>query len=374
MIWEEESNMSQGNPSNLRFSLEESVWFQKGQEVSQLLSISLDPNITIQDSEQYVTIQGALELTGEYHRDESTEDSMNEPPSTLRFIQSVEEREEGVCEFTHYFPVDITIPNNRIERLDDIDVQVESFDYMFPERSCMKLHANLTISGLYGDQQHVAYTEDENNVLELDTVERSTVQDQEEEEEDTSREEEQTEINFSLPEENEKGEDVFVAEAKQEPEVVEEEPVLNRSLPILEPQEEEPIDMPEVSFIANRYEEKKQEAEEIFEVKQVEETKPVQELEEVTDELESSSEEVKPQKKKVKGKKSMSLTEFFARKEDEEQLTKVKVCIVQPNDTIDLISERYDVTPQTLMRANQLELNQEVHEGQVLYIPVAVTN
>lgn len=70
----------------------------------------------------------------------------------------------------------------------------------------------------------------------------------------------------------------------------------------------------------------------------------------------------------------MSLTEFFARKEDEEQLTKVKVCIVQPNDTIDLISERYDVTPQTLMRANQLELNQEVHEGQVLYIPVAVTN
>lgn len=362
--------MSQGNPSNLRFSLEESVWFQKGQEVAQLLSISLDPNITIQDSEQYVTIQGALELRGEYHRDESTEESGNEPPSTLRFIQSVEEREEGVCEFTHYFPVDITIPNNRIERLDDIDVQVESFDYMFPERSCMKLHANLTISGLYGDQQHVAYTEDENNVLELDTVERASV----DEEEDSAREEVQTEINFTLPEENEKDEEVFVAEAKQQPEVVEEEPVLNRSLPILEPHEEEPIDMPEVSFIANRYEEKKQEAEEIFEVKQVEETKPVQQHEEVKDEFESSSEEeIKQQKKKVKGKKSMSLTEFFARKEDEEQLTKVKVCIVQPNDTIDLISERYDVTPQTLMRANQLELNQDVYEGQVLYIPVAVT-
>ncbi len=62
-------------------------------------------------------------------------------------------REEGSCEFSHRFPVDITIPNNRIQSIYDIDVIVESFDYSFPERSCLKLSAELTISGLYDSAQ-----------------------------------------------------------------------------------------------------------------------------------------------------------------------------------------------------------------------------
>ena len=62
-------------------------------------------------------------------------------------------REEGNCEFSHRFPVDITIPNNRIQSIYDIDVIVESFDYSIPERSCLKLSAELTISGLYDSSQ-----------------------------------------------------------------------------------------------------------------------------------------------------------------------------------------------------------------------------
>ena len=148
--------MSQGNPSFLRFSLEESVWFQKGQEVADLISISLDPNIFIKENEQYVTIQGALELSGEYRRNEIGGEEDEDSFAAPKFIQVVEDRGEGINEFTHFFPVDITIPNNRIENLNDIDVIIESFDYVFPERSCMKLTANLTITGLYGDQQHAS--------------------------------------------------------------------------------------------------------------------------------------------------------------------------------------------------------------------------
>jgi stage VI sporulation protein D len=148
--------LSQGNPSFLRFSLEESVWFQKGQEVADLISISLDPNIFIKENEQYVTIQGALELSGEYRRNEIGGEEDEDSFAAPKFIQVVEDRGEGINEFTHFFPVDITIPNNRIENLNDIDVIIESFDYVFPERSCMKLTANLTITGLYGDQQHAS--------------------------------------------------------------------------------------------------------------------------------------------------------------------------------------------------------------------------
>src|SRR5205085_2787434 len=74
--------------------------------------------------------------------------------SSQKFVERVAELEEqGSCEFSHRFPVDITIPNNRIQSIYDIDVLVESFDYSIPERSCLKLSAELTISGLYGNEQ-----------------------------------------------------------------------------------------------------------------------------------------------------------------------------------------------------------------------------
>ncbi|MDA6131083.1 LysM peptidoglycan-binding domain-containing protein, partial [Escherichia coli] len=79
-------------------------------------------------------------------------------------------------------------------------------------------------------------------------------------------------------------------------------------------------------------------------------------------------------KKKLSKKKSMSLTEFFARKEETEEHVKLKVCIVQNGDTIDAIAERYDIPAQQLLRVNHLEINQDIYEGQVLYIPVAVAH
>ncbi|MFS0595013.1 LysM peptidoglycan-binding domain-containing protein, partial [Cytobacillus horneckiae] len=167
------------------------------------------------------------------------------------------------------------------------------------------------------------------------------------------------------------------AEGKEEPEIVKEEPVLSRSLPD-EEFEESPAQMPEVSFMSQRYEEKKLEAKEIFEVKPVEEESFVEEVKSVHEEeavlVESSSHEEEKQVKKKKSKKGMSLTEFFARKEEEVEVTKLKVCIVQQDDTIDIIAERYDISPQTLLRVNNLEINQDVYEGQALYIPATVTS
>ena len=61
--------MPQNN--RLQFSVEESICFQKGQEVSELLSISLDPDITVQEVNDYVSIRGSLELTGEYNIDQT---------------------------------------------------------------------------------------------------------------------------------------------------------------------------------------------------------------------------------------------------------------------------------------------------------------
>lgn len=142
--------MSTENQSFLRFSLEESVWFQKGQEIEELYSLSLEPNVTIQESDQYVVIRGSLDLSGEYKETEEAGESdlgYSQPyyPET---IHSVDQREDGLSEFIHRIPVDITIPNNRIQSLDHIDVNIHAFDYFMPEKNCLKLEAELLISGI----------------------------------------------------------------------------------------------------------------------------------------------------------------------------------------------------------------------------------
>ncbi|GLB58390.1 hypothetical protein NCCP133_05230 [Cytobacillus sp. NCCP-133] len=414
-----------------------------------MISISLDPNITIQESDQYVTIQGALELAGEYKRTEEEGAADEEAAAGAKFVQAVEEREEGICEFKHCFPVDITIPNNRIQSIYDIDVAVESFDYVLPERSCMKLAANLTITGLYGDQQHIPVQEWQEGleVEELEPLYRSSKDLEEIQEETVYREEwsayqeEEQEQEAAEPvyeaedeenreqeaeEDENEPEEVYIpfeAKARKQP-VKEEQEAKPSEVPAaldvkssqaaaafeakssqaaaafeaksseasasleekLEKEEEKPAEStPEISFASQRSEEAAPTAQEIYEMTEASESdspsyekKPVEAAaqespEEVEDESSSSSEQ-EAKKKKFSKKKSMSLTEFFARKEEEEEHVKLKVCIVQNGDTIDAIAERYEIPAQQLLRVNQLEINQDIYEGQVLYIPVAVAH
>ncbi|WP_028392113.1 LysM peptidoglycan-binding domain-containing protein [Bacillus cihuensis] len=143
--------MSIENQSFLRFSLEESVWFQKGQEIEELYSLSLEPNVTIQESDQYVVIRGSLDLSGEYKEtgeEDGTSDLEFSQPFYPKTIHSVDLRADGLSEFIHRIPVDITIPNNRIQSLDNIDVNIHAFDYFMPEKNCLKLEAELIISGI----------------------------------------------------------------------------------------------------------------------------------------------------------------------------------------------------------------------------------
>jgi stage VI sporulation protein D len=67
------------------------------------------------------------------------------------------------------------------------------------------------------------------------------------------------------------------------------------------------------------------------------------------------------------------LTSLFARDEDED-FSRLKMCIVQQGDTIDLISERYEISVQQLLRVNEFHADQDVYEGQILYIPAYSTS
>ncbi|WFA90886.1 spore coat morphogenetic protein SpoVID [Bacillus subtilis] len=135
----------------LQFSVEESICFQKGQEVSELLSISLDPDIRVQEVNDYVSIIGSLELTGEYNIDQNKH--TEEIYTDKRFVEQVRKREDGSAELTHCFPVDITIPKNKVSHLQDIFVFIDAFDYQLTDSRILTIQADLAIEGLLDDTQ-----------------------------------------------------------------------------------------------------------------------------------------------------------------------------------------------------------------------------
>jgi stage VI sporulation protein D len=354
--------LSQGNQSFLRFSLEESVWFQRGQEVEELVSISLDPNITIQENDQYVTIRGSLDLTGEYKRQNEQVDEDNQFASVQKWVHSTSEREDGICEFSHQFPVDITIPTYRVRDLSEIDVIIETFDYVLPEKCCLKLTADLNISGLYGEQS--AYEVDREDVQEevqgfepeaagekaFELAYRSNVVD------DEGKNETGNDADYESFEVEARKEDTYFTE-----------PTLAESSSYQQV-------TPEIHFAAFRNEspqdvvESPQMAEEAEEV-EVDDVVPTN----TGDESPESPNVIEKLKKKLStSKKSMSIAEFLARKEGDDH-AKLKVCIVQNGESAEVLAERYAVSVQQLLKVNNLEPNQDVYEGQVLYVPSVVT-
>lgn len=460
--------MPNDQKSSIKFALEESVFFKSGQEVDELISISLSPNITVLKEEEFVILKGALELSGEYIRSEENEN--NEQVSVLKgkYVQQVDEREEGgTYSFYHQFPVYITIPENRINDLDDLSIEVHSFDYLLPEQSSLTLQAELYVFGLQGEKTAHVNEADVPSVNKLDlglnredfaqllTEEIQSIEAQEKQEkraeqvkapddqthsvesaESVSKEEEATPVDIEeVSYEKEVKVETNRDEAKEAIEEKEEDEKLaavEQVEPVKEPVKEKVTERDEkeveveaekeaeeelyepFTVEARAKEEKEQEAEKVqiqqqnvdfpfpklpnFDIdlltQRLETEVDYQDVEsstssflsssfideveqhsqeESTESSEESPESSSDEEPKVKKKKdkyhSMSFAEFFARKEEETTSAKLKVCLVQESDSIETIADKYDVSVQQILRANELNPTDDVYEGQVLYIP-----
>ncbi|MEC0669595.1 LysM peptidoglycan-binding domain-containing protein [Bacillus haynesii] len=498
--------MPQNN--RLQFSVEESICFQKGQEVSELLSISLDPDITVQEVNDYVSILGSLELTGEYNIDQTREYA--ELPATSRFVEDVKLKGDGSAELTHCFPVDITIPKDKVSHLNDVFVFIDAFDYQLTDARMLTIQADLAIEGLLNVSGEAG--EEESRTMpaavqpeeELEPAFRPPSNDEEQDEEkefliqlDRAYEEQDEEQPYEEAEENDTDEEAvpiyqsflgddteeakpfFTAslsaaertkretesqkeaalkqpdekyklkreeakeeeyklkreEAKEEDdelkreEAKEEEYELKREEAKEEEYElkreeakEEEYELKREEAKEEEYELKREEAEEepeplqrtyqsheepketpfygvppllkedqndrepeAFEVEVTQEKEAIDEEEEAGHTIEipeySFHEQTEPEEERdempaadeqeVSAKENdnaLYLTKLFT-KQGEEEFTRMRMCIVQQNDTIDLLCERYDINVQQLIRMNSLSLDEELKEGQILYIP-----
>ncbi len=170
--------MTQDHPSKLSFSIEESVWLNKGQEVDEIVSLSLDPEITVQEQGDYVLIRGCLKLTGEYRTSKSNvsegdNEELLASQVAFRSIEEVMVTEDGLGQIRHNFPIDVTIPQERINSLDDIYVIINSFDYDLPERGCIQLTADVSITGMSSGNSK---REETDKVMESTEIEQEEIE------------------------------------------------------------------------------------------------------------------------------------------------------------------------------------------------------
>lgn len=425
--------MSQNN--RLQFSVEESIYFKSGQEVSELLSISLDPDILVQEVNDYVSIRGSLELTGEYNINQ--EELLGELSSyaSYREADEVKVREDGTAELLHQFPVDITIPKNKISHLNDVFVFIDAFDYQLTENRLLTIQADLAIEGLLGEETPQAPVEEpyefvhrseeeygdvtydyqlqpeEEELEELQDNEREIDEDQAILQHDTRAEEEKQEEKIEIElvsgeeevetEETEETEDLNESEEREEMESQEEVALGYRSLPEAQVQEPPFFEPPKL------LEEEKQE-DTFFEVEVRKDPELAEEQEETAQPypvFESPAYHVEEEEEQVAqddtyqlgrlyereapkvyesaqeeeafeedvretsgSENSLYLTKLFA-KQEEEDFSRMKICIVQQEDTVDRICERYQLNVQQLLRTNSLSVDEELEEGQILYIP-----
>ncbi|CAM4145047.1 stage VI sporulation protein D [Bacillus manliponensis] len=304
--------MATDQQTSLRFSLKESVWFQKGQEVKELISISLDPDVVIEENEHEVIVRGQLDLTGEYVAEEDDSTFSLRELSPARMIDYVEVREDGVNELVHSFPLEISIPRSRVEDVERLQVEIEEFDYELPEVGCLQLLADISIEGLCAEEEresHIGQLYEEEEVLE---------------------EEEETEWNDYAfePFQIESRKEAVIEEEEKEEETVHEEAAPQFEL------------FGRKDTVAEKY--------------------GKQELEEKEEISYSDRDE-----------NALYLTKLFT-KGGEEEFTKLRMYFVQEGDTVDSVAERYETSVQNLHRVNGMD-DMYLSTGQIIYIPVPRT-
>lgn len=435
---EEEGVLSEHNqPSAIKFSLEETVWFRKGEEIEELVSLSLEPDVTIHDLDQFISVRGSLKMYGEYKKNKGVqreEDSFSY--SGKKFVTVVEIREEGISEFHYDFPVDITVPKSRVKNIEELDVIIDMFDYDTKDHNCLTVTTDVSIIGVESDEATIYNRE---NLIEREGEEKGH--------DDVKTPEINNQLfaynevpTLDLDDEEEE-EDTFVVEAKKErteedkntPIPIQYMPPTNHNmfseyttsnednqseannrnvnetadekskahdeeLQLVEYVQSDSTDDHE-SVRGNVQEkevsEKKQDDQKVTYLK-IDKHKDEQEVHRVSSEDEETDSNDQPieivnlqtsddeqrlseeesEDKNIKlhshtereEKESISLTQFFARK-DENSVAKMKIYIVQEDDTLEDIAERYEVSVSQILRFNSLEPHQDAYEGQILYIP-----
>lgn len=368
-----------GYQTGLRFDIYERVQLNDSLTgLEQMEEVELVPNIQVLSQEEQAVLKGYLTLTGSYTVSE----------------------DRGVQQLEHQIPVEITLPMSRITSLEDLKVDIDHFDIDLISPRSLSVTGVLSLEGIEMVQSSNEKWEEQRELAVHQYMEEQQDQGREENATDASlqrdgkeRVEATEEPNDELPanqdavpiseepkdEETESLADKEVEEevsneseislteneeSSFENELVNEEEVVSEANE--EAAQENPSQQMKIAFGSKPSEENHfEEAESSNGLKSLlhEESK-AEAKETETEDFEKQEEHAEASPKRGVQWKSL----FLNRTSEEEQFKKLRLCIVQKDDTMDSIAERYSINPKEIMLHNRMNL-EELTEGQIIYIP-----
>lgn len=365
---------------------------------------------------------GRLDPAGELP--DSYEESVQfEPLSADRGPFSPLAREDR---FEYRIPVRISLPRGKVRNVEDVYAYINSFDYELRSPYQIEVVASLMINGLVDQEEetearhrsdeqfefvHMADPKEDHDpepfserlmALEQQVLHQEMQLNEEEQDEPENRHNSES---INTQEEPVQQQELTATVSIDEPENPQQEVRESQNEPQAELEDQEKASE----------EEREDEAEELDNVivlprsNELEEERPAIATETMEEEAEEPKEEVKvaisnkgsredqepisslssflanrmkkeeqaanqraeqhsdAEKREEKTNEALYLTNFM--ESSSERFTKLKICILQKNETLEEVAERYQLSVDHILRANQAVRNQ-VAAGQLLYIPV----
>jgi stage VI sporulation protein D len=321
----------------LRFDIYERVQVHEGlSAISELNEVELVPHIQVLTHEEQAILKGNLLLTGNY----------------------VGETGEDIRTLEHLIPVEITLPLNRIHRVEDILVEIENFDVDLLSPRSLNVTGVLSLQGVevisaaadtWNEQEEVTFvheSEEARAELVLDSEYLAPVQD--------------STLAF-LPPAELPIEIQNVIPAVESPEL-ELEPA---ELTANDHEETETVIVEEKKEVKLAFGKKAEDAVDInpYGIKSL--------LTKASSIFQSDKrkEETAPSVPEESKLDAAGWQRIFLRSEGENrEFRKVRMCIVQREETLETIAKRYQFNTRELQLYNRLS-DQEISAGQILYLP-----
>ncbi|MDR6226440.1 LysM peptidoglycan-binding domain-containing protein [Desmospora profundinema] len=399
--------MTGSKVNQLRFDISEKVRLHPQQPgIGTLLELDLYPDVEVEDQETHLKIQGYLRLNGTYHPEQGVDAETDGGGQETEAEASAQQEE-----IAYVIPVEITLPAERVD-MDQIASEIHSFDYQVLSPFELQIEALLIIDGFIQEEEneeegepvevvssqaaafsvppngdirwkqdvpgdtkgeqdeyefvHVARLEEGEEGAEVKADQEDTKAEVEAEEESAPVEAEKIQAELETEEseerrsesEPEKGEEPSVSPVTFhpfQPERDREESPLSR---------QQPLRMPHIGEFDFQHLEEDERTrfgiERMFEEKDLSSEQP----EPVDDTAELDADP--PEEEKNKGS-SQEWAQWILG-EEQEQFVKLRMVIVHKQDSIDSLSERYQVPASKIVHLNRLE-SEVLEEGQIVYIP-----
>ena len=314
----------ESKPNNLTFDISEKVVLKSTKPaIERFLELDIFPDIEILENENEIKLSGQLHLKGVYFKKDS----------------------EGETEQLLYnIPVEISLPHEKAN-LDSIYAEIVSFDYQIMSPFELKINSSLAIHGLLADNLAKSETEEKTEFKETpQEVEDIKV-------DEISQDEEEVMVVSKIEDNAEKNlieEEILDSEHSKdlgEKNDAKDENVRNTNIKFNARLESKDV----TSFIN----------EEIF----TENEKVMKEN------LDIPEENIEEESVKNSFLKESSWLQVLIRKyKDKDSFVCMRMAILQEEDTVSNLADKYNVPVDKIMKVNNLE-DEFLQKGKVIYIP-----